>query len=51
MLQGVKGGGGEGVPVSAEGPARPAPSEAMRGPERAQAVMAKAEVVAELPNE
>ena len=38
VLQGVKGGGGEGVPVSAEGPPRPAPSEAMRGTERAQAV-------------
>ncbi len=39
VLQGVKGGGGgPSVPVSAEGPARPASTEAMRGTQRAQAV-------------
>lgn len=38
VLQGVKGGGGPSIPVSAEGPARPSPAEAVRGTQRAQGV-------------
>jgi hypothetical protein len=39
VLQGVKGGGGgPSIPVSTEGPARPASPEAVRGTQRAQGV-------------